>query len=47
LRARFGAAGRAHVESRYAMRNYRIHYLELLSRLAAAPAPDRKGMQRI
>ncbi|MDP9082813.1 MAG: glycosyltransferase family 4 protein [Pseudomonadota bacterium] len=35
LRARFGASGLAHVESRYAMRVYRIRYLELLTRLAA------------
>lgn len=36
LRARFGAAGRAHVESRYAMRTYQARYLELMARLAAA-----------
>jgi hypothetical protein len=35
LRARFGANGRAHVESRYAMRDYRTRYLQLLTRLAA------------
>src|SRR6202051_484081 len=35
LRARFGASGRAHVESRYAMRTYQARYLELLHRLAA------------
>jgi glycosyltransferase involved in cell wall biosynthesis len=35
LRARFGASGRAHVESRYAMRTYQARYLELLARLAA------------
>jgi glycosyltransferase involved in cell wall biosynthesis len=35
LRARFGAAGRAHVESRYSMRTYRERYLALLERLAA------------
>jgi glycosyltransferase involved in cell wall biosynthesis len=35
LRARFGASGRAHVESRYAMRTYRERYLQLLERLAA------------
>ncbi len=35
LRARFGAAGRAHVESRYSMRAYRERYLQLLERLAA------------
>jgi glycosyltransferase involved in cell wall biosynthesis len=39
LRARFGANGRAHVESRYAMRNYRTRYLELLRRLAAGADP--------
>jgi glycosyltransferase involved in cell wall biosynthesis len=33
LRARFGASGRAHVESRYAMRTYQARYLELLQRL--------------
>jgi glycosyltransferase involved in cell wall biosynthesis len=36
LRARFGANGRAHVESRYAMRRYQERYLELLRRLAAS-----------
>jgi glycosyltransferase involved in cell wall biosynthesis len=35
LRARFGASGRAHVESRYSMRAYRDRYLQLLERLAA------------
>jgi glycosyltransferase involved in cell wall biosynthesis len=35
LRARFGASGRAHVESRYSMRSYRARYLELLTRLVA------------
>jgi glycosyltransferase involved in cell wall biosynthesis len=35
LRARFGANGRQHVESRYALRTYRTRYLELLTRLAA------------
>ena len=34
LRARFGASGRAHVESRYSMRRYQERYLELLRRLA-------------
>jgi glycosyltransferase involved in cell wall biosynthesis len=34
LRARFGASGHAHVESRYAMRTYQARYLELLSQLA-------------
>ncbi len=34
LRARFGAAGLAHVESRYALRDYRTRYAELLSALA-------------
>jgi glycosyltransferase involved in cell wall biosynthesis len=37
LRARFGAAGHAHVEQRYAMRTYRANYVALLDRLAAAP----------
>jgi glycosyltransferase involved in cell wall biosynthesis len=35
LRARPGTKGRAHVESRYAMRTYQVQYLELLARLAA------------
>jgi glycosyltransferase involved in cell wall biosynthesis len=35
LRARFGASGLAHVESRYAMRTYQARYVELLARLAA------------
>jgi glycosyltransferase involved in cell wall biosynthesis len=35
LRARFGAAGRAHVEARYAMRTYQADYVALLNRLAA------------
>jgi glycosyltransferase involved in cell wall biosynthesis len=35
LRARFGAGGRAHVESRYSMRVYRERYLALLARVAA------------
>ena len=34
LRANFGAKGRAHVEERYSMRNYRTNYLALLTRLA-------------
>ena len=34
-RRRFGAAGRARVESRFAMQSYRTRYLELLTRLAA------------
>jgi glycosyltransferase involved in cell wall biosynthesis len=34
LRVRFGASGRAHVESRYSMRRYQERYLELLQRLA-------------
>jgi glycosyltransferase involved in cell wall biosynthesis len=33
LRAKFGASGRAHVESRYAMRTYQSKYRELLTRL--------------
>jgi glycosyltransferase involved in cell wall biosynthesis len=40
LRARFGASGRAHVESRYAMRTYQARYLELLQRLAAGSNAD-------
>jgi glycosyltransferase involved in cell wall biosynthesis len=40
LRARFGANGRAHVESRYAMRTYHVQYLELLARLAAGTSSD-------
>jgi glycosyltransferase involved in cell wall biosynthesis len=34
LRARFGANGRAHVESRYSMRAYQMRYSELLLKLA-------------
>jgi glycosyltransferase involved in cell wall biosynthesis len=34
LRARFGAAGLAHVERRYAMRNYQADYVALFTRLA-------------
>lgn len=37
LRARFGANGRAHVESRYSMRTYRTRYAELLAGLLASP----------
>jgi glycosyltransferase involved in cell wall biosynthesis len=40
LRARFGANGLAHVESRYAMRAYQTQYLELLTRLAAGSSSD-------
>jgi glycosyltransferase involved in cell wall biosynthesis len=40
LRARFGASGRAHVESRYAMHTYQARYLELLTRLAVGGGPD-------
>ncbi len=40
LRARFGASGRRHVESRYAMHTYRTRYLELLTRLAAGAPLD-------
>jgi glycosyltransferase involved in cell wall biosynthesis len=36
LRARFGANGRAHVESRFGLRTYQTRYVELLSKLAAA-----------
>jgi glycosyltransferase involved in cell wall biosynthesis len=35
LRARLGANGRRHVESRYSMNAYQARYLELLTRLAA------------
>lgn len=35
LRMRFGAAGRAHVERRYAMQIYGQNYVDLLTRLAA------------
>jgi glycosyltransferase involved in cell wall biosynthesis len=38
LRARLGAGGRAHVESRYALRTYQARYLELLARLASPQA---------
>lgn len=38
LRARFGAAGHAHVEERYAMRSYQSRYTALLSRLGAFSA---------
>ena len=34
LRAQFGAAGRAHVESRYSVRTYQARYVELLNGLA-------------
>jgi glycosyltransferase involved in cell wall biosynthesis len=34
LRARFGANGRAHVESRYSMRTYQARYSDLLLKLA-------------
>jgi glycosyltransferase involved in cell wall biosynthesis len=40
LRARFGANGLAHVESRYAMRAYQTQYLELLTRLTAGSSSD-------
>jgi glycosyltransferase involved in cell wall biosynthesis len=35
LRARLGAGGREHVESRYALRTYQARYLELRARLAS------------
>ncbi|NNM61887.1 MAG: glycosyltransferase [Steroidobacteraceae bacterium] len=38
LRARFGAAGLAHVETHYAMAAYRRRYLAVLTRLAATVA---------
>jgi glycosyltransferase involved in cell wall biosynthesis len=34
LRRRFGAAGHAHVEQRYAMRGYQENYVALMTRLA-------------
>ena len=40
LRARLGAGGREHVESRYALRTYQARYLELLARLAAGSTSD-------
>ena len=40
LRARFGARGREHVESRYAMHTYRARYLELLTRLTSREKRD-------
>lgn len=40
LRARFGAHGRAHVESRYAMRTYQTRYLQMLARLAGGAPAD-------
>ena len=40
LRARFGANGRAHADSRYAMRTYQARYLELLTRLMAGEPLD-------
>ena len=45
LRARFGAAGRAHVERHYAMSVYRRRYLALLEDLASrrAAAPGRSA----
>jgi glycosyltransferase involved in cell wall biosynthesis len=39
LRERFGAAGHAHVEQRYAMRSYQANYVSLMNRLAADPLP--------
>jgi glycosyltransferase involved in cell wall biosynthesis len=40
LRARFGANGRAHVEFRYAMRDYRMKYLDLLRRVSRVSDRD-------
>jgi glycosyltransferase involved in cell wall biosynthesis len=37
LRARLGAAGRAHVESRYGVHGYRTAYVALLQDLQSAP----------
>jgi len=45
LRARFGASGRAHVESRYAMRTYQARYLELLQRLGRGPGLNAPGLR--
>ncbi len=39
LRARFGAAGHAHVEARYAMSRYQSNYASLLWRLCTARRP--------
>jgi glycosyltransferase involved in cell wall biosynthesis len=38
LRARLGAAGRAHVESRYGVQGYRARYVALLEDVKGAPA---------
>ena len=43
LRARFGAAGREHVERHYAMSVYRRRYLALLEELAVRPAAAPRG----
>jgi glycosyltransferase involved in cell wall biosynthesis len=40
LRALFGASGRAHVESRYAMRTYQARYLQMLARLVSGGCAD-------
>ncbi len=40
LRGRFGASGREHVESRYAMRTYQARYLDLLTRLSSGSGRD-------
>jgi glycosyltransferase involved in cell wall biosynthesis len=39
LRARLGAAGRAHVESRYGLRNYQARYVELFNSLISDDLP--------
>ena len=39
LRARFGAAGHAHVEQRYALRTYQANYVALCQRLGAFNPP--------
>jgi len=36
LRARMGAAGRAHVENRYGLQNYQSRYVELFESLVSA-----------
>ena len=43
LRARFGASGRAHAESRYSMHAYQARYLAMLERLMAGAPPQEPG----
>ena len=40
LRSRFGANGLAHVESRYALHDYRDRYVRLFARLAGGVSPE-------